>query len=154
MPNWCSNTVTISHEDSNKLNALFEQIDTKGEFFNYVLPIDLTNAYYDALEKWGTKWEPDVEEVEYIEGEVNFYMNTAWSPPIGVYEELKRQGFVVMATYYEPGMCFVGKWEDGSDEYYEYDDLTSDNIRDFIPDDLVDDYCLDEFLAEAEEENA
>jgi hypothetical protein len=55
--------------------------------------------------------------------------------------------------YEEPGMVFVGCWDsEGADDYYEYDDLTSENIRDNIPNYLVDEFALDEQLAEYEEE--
>jgi hypothetical protein len=50
-------------------------------------------------------------------------------------------------------MCFVGCWDsEGADDYYEYDEFTSKNIRDNIPEYLVEEFALDERLAEYEEE--
>ena len=38
MPNWCNNTVEISHKDRSKMEALVEAIN-KGEFCNHVIPV-------------------------------------------------------------------------------------------------------------------
>jgi hypothetical protein len=49
-------------------------------------------------------------------------MDTAWSPPINIFEELYNQGYGVKAFYIEEGMAFAGKFEDGSDWFYAYGD--------------------------------
>jgi len=50
-------------------------------------------------------------------------------------------------------MCFVGCWDsEGADDHYEYSDFTSDNIKDNIPAYLVEEFALDEQLAEYEDE--
>jgi hypothetical protein len=55
--------------------------------------------------------------------------------------------------YEECGMCFVGCWDsEGADDHYEYSDFTSDNIKDNIPAYLVEEFALDEQLAEYEDE--
>lgn len=57
--------------------------------------------------------------------------------------------------YHECGMGFVGYWDSElHDEYYEYyeDNITSENIREFIPEHIVDEWCLDEQLENMEEE--
>ena len=47
--------------------------------------------------------------------------DTAWSPPLGLYERLKVLGYTVKAYYFEPGMQFAGEWTDGEDVYWEGD---------------------------------
>ena len=49
-------------------------------------------------------------------------------------------------------MCFVGCWDsEGADDHYEYNEFTSDTIRDNIPEYLVDYFGLDERLDEYEQ---
>jgi hypothetical protein len=63
-------------------------------------------------------------------------------------------GFEIEAFYYEPGMCFVGKWDNGIDEYYEYSGATSETVREMIGAELDDYFAISESMAEWEEENA
>jgi hypothetical protein len=89
MPNWCNNTVEISHEDKSKMEALVEAIN-QGKFCNHVIPVpeslhivagkvgdpdeqakleaqeklnEDTHGYknwYDfCVNEWGTKWDVD-----------------------------------------------------------------------------------------------
>ena len=62
--------------------------------------------------------------------------STAWSPPIGVYEKMLENNIGVEATYYEPGMCFVGSWKNGLDEYYDYSGSNSKEIPNLIGEEL------------------
>jgi len=55
--------------------------------------------------------------------------------------------------YYEPGMGYCGKFEDGSDEYYEYSGEKSDTVRAAIGDELDDMFGISESMAEYEAEN-
>jgi hypothetical protein len=66
---------------------------------------------------------------------------------------LLEQGFDVTLYYYEPGMGFVGKWEDGCDDYYEYSGENSDTVRAAIGDELDDMFGISESMAEYEAEN-
>ena len=86
--------------------------------------------YSFATTEWGTKWDIGSEDGDKCEeivpngnddeiGETarwTFFFQTAWAPPIGVYEKLFEDGFEVYATYYEPGCDFAGIWEDGDDQ--------------------------------------
>jgi hypothetical protein len=50
-------------------------------------------------------------------------------------------------------MCFVGCWDsEGADDHYDYGDATSKTIKDIVPAYLVEQFALDERLAEYEEE--
>lgn len=66
------------------------------------------NAIEYCYSKWHTKWEVEADIVEEYPWSIEIRFDSAWAPPIGVYEELHKQGFDVQARYYEPGMCFGG----------------------------------------------
>ena len=72
---------------------------------------------------------------------------------MGVYEELVAQGFSITAYYYEPGMGYVGKYEDGYDECYDYSGHNSKTVVDVIGEELDEMFGISESMAEYEEEN-
>ena len=187
MPNWCNNTVVITHQDAAKLEALASAV-REGKFCHYAIPTpeDLNivagslgrdtpeqaelerksaenvekygyaNWYDFQVAKWGTKW--DVESYEgsdtkVVDGALQFGFDSAWAPPCGVYAALEEQGFTVKAYYYEPGMCFAGRWEDGFDDYYELSNMSSEQVREELPEDLDEMMGISESMAEWEEEN-
>ena len=52
-------------------------------------------------------------------------------------------------------MCFVGCWDsEGANDHYEYDGATSETVCNMIPEYLVNEFALDEQLAEYEEEES
>jgi hypothetical protein len=59
----------------------------------------------------------------------------------------------VTLYYYEPGMGYCGKWEDGFDACYEYAGEKSDTVRAAIGDELDDMFGISESMAEYEAEN-
>jgi hypothetical protein len=65
---------------------------------------------------------------------------------------MQEQGFEVEAYYYESGMCFAGKYDAIGDDYYEFSDMNSDEVRDTLPDDLDDMFAISETMAEYEDE--
>jgi len=115
------------------------------------------NWYDFNVAKWGTKWEigGDGNEAERDEDGLGFSapFDSAWSPPIAVCEALVEQGFEVVLYYYEPGMGYCGKFEDGSDDYYEYSGENSNTVRAAIGSDLDDMFGISESMAEYEAEN-
>ncbi len=115
------------------------------------------NWYDFNVAKWGTKWEigGNGNEAERDEDGLGFSapFDSAWSPPIAVCEALVEQGFEVVLYYYEPGMGYCGKFEDGYDEYYEYSDENSKTVRTAIGSDLDDMFGISESMAEYEAEN-
>jgi hypothetical protein len=72
---------------------------------------------------------------------------------MGVVERLNEQGYAVTLYYYESGMGFVGKYEDGVDDCYEYGGETSETVRSAIGDELDDFFGISESMAEYEAEN-
>ena len=187
MPNWCNNTVEISHPDTAKVYELVEAINA-GKFCNYAIPVpeDLQivagslgdsdeqkkleeatarniekhgygNWYDFCVAKWGTKWDVDAyDTVEYDDQHdkhgITFGFDSAWSPPVGVYEALVEQGFTVKAYYYEPGMCYAGIWEDGNDDYYEFSNMDSEQVAEDLPAELDEMFAISEQMAEWEAE--
>ena len=115
-------------------------------------------TWYDFnVAKWGTKWEiggnGDTAEIEDDGLSFSASFESAWSPPTGVCEALVEQGFEVTLYYNETGMGFVGKWEDGFDDYYEYSGENSTTVRVAIGDELDDMFGISESMAEYEAEN-
>jgi hypothetical protein len=113
------------------------------------------NWYDYQIAKWGTKWDVSCDSVEIDEDGLGFSgtFDSAWSPPVPIAEALAEQGFEVTLYYYEPGMGYCGKWEDGFDDYHEYSGETSATVRAAIGDDLDDMFGISESMAEYEAEN-
>jgi len=155
MPNWCSNNLTLRHKDTEKLNAAIAAFED-GRFLEHFVPLpDDKWEYGFCCENWGTKWDVGGSDSVYtVRGDktVQFAFDSAWSPPIEAYRAMREQGFDVVATYYEPGIAFVGKWDNGVDDCYEYGGETSDTVRDLIGEELDDEYGISEAMAEWEDE--
>jgi len=115
------------------------------------------NWYDFNVANWGTKWEVggNGDTAERDEDGLGFSapFESAWSPPIAVCEALVEQGFEVTLYYYEPGMGYVGKFEDGCDDYYEFSGENSKTVRAAIGDELDDMFGISESMAEYEAEN-
>ena len=115
------------------------------------------NWYDFQVARWGTKWDVGGSEftVERDEDGLGFSagFDSAWSPPMGVAEELVNRGLSVTLYYYEPGCAYVGKYEDGVDECYDYGDYDSRTVRAAIGSELDDFWNISEQMAEYEDEN-
>ena len=146
MPNWCMNTITVS-VTKEMMDALVAaaQEDKLLQFLNPIGEGD----YGKAWEEWGTKWEvreATVDGTEEIEGDYFAYLSfeTAWSPPIAAYRNAQEiHDIKISASYYEPGMCFVGLFDLDEDSCYEVD-FTDQNWSDIIPTDLISEWSLDD----------
>ena len=113
------------------------------------------NWYDFCVNEWGTKWEigADGNPAQDIPGGLMLGFESAWSPPIAAYEKLTDMGFRIRAMYYEPGMAYAGIWEDGSDDYYEYGGMNSDEIAEELPMDLDEAFGISHSVSEWEQEN-
>jgi hypothetical protein len=116
------------------------------------------NWYDFCVARWSTKWDvggDDGYAQELNEGDTSITLSfdSAWSPPIGVYEALVEQGFTVKAYYYEPGMCYAGVWDNGDDNYYELGSMDSKQIREEIDPELDEVMGISESVEMWEEEN-
>lgn len=177
MPNWCSNTVTLEHEDPAMIERVRKAFNA-GALLNEFIPCPAELHEHDAptrdegraeqfLEKygatdwynwqvknWGTKWDVggDGAEAQDIEGGLMLSFDSAWAPPTNAYEKLMEMGFRVYATYYEPGMCFAGIWDNGDDNYFEYSNMSAAEVRAEMPVELDESYGISDYLEEMEEE--
>ena len=162
MPNWCLNNLTISHENRSKVMQ-FVRVYKEGKVCDHYLPVPRTDDgeliidqthpdywYNWCVNNWGTKWDIGSDNGEVhglnptiVDNEATMTFDSAWSPPIGLYEELDRLGFMVDATYFEPGMGYCGIWHDGDDLYTEYG-----SDKGLIPVRVWEDYNLAEFFEE------
>ena len=114
------------------------------------------NWYDYCVNEWGTKWDiggGDGYTAEQDANTVVFNFDSAWSPPLAAYTKLMEQGFEILAYYFEPGMAFAGRWDDGCDDYYEYGGMTSEQIADELPDDLDETFDISGQVAEWEAED-
>jgi hypothetical protein len=153
MPNWCDNTLNISHSDKTKLDELeaeLSKIDKDGrsqaQLFEHFRPNPSGEWDYGwSIENWGTKWEASIIDWERLDEEsMIIYFETAWAPPIAFYNFLLEDDWNIEAFYHESGMCFAGIYDNGSDDYYEYSDLTPDEIDEQFPHELNDMYGIAE----------
>ena len=161
MPNWCMNNLTLRHKDIAKLNAAIAAFED-GRFLEHFVPLpDDKWEYGFCCENWGTKWDVGGSDSVYtVRGDktVQFAFDSAWSPPIEAYRAMCAQGFELEATYYEPGIAFVGKVAGNEDEFdddcYEYGSETSETVRDLIGPELDDEYGISEQMSDWEDEQA
>jgi hypothetical protein len=190
MPNWCENTVEITHNDPSMVErarkafnegALLQEFvpcpqelrDTVAGYMGEGTPAQLEleakeranlekyghkNWYDWCVANWGTKWDvgADGYEAQDLGTQIGqgliLNFESAWAPPIGAYETLLDLGFNIKAYYYEPGMAFVGKWDNGDDECCEYGGYTSETVRDLIGDELDDMFGISEAMKDWEAE--
>jgi len=97
------------------------------------------DAWWDwRVSHWGTKWEVGMDKGRENYAQLNdagtklfVSFDSAWSPPLGVYEELRRQGFGIAAYYWEQGMEFCGRFTT------EYGDETFDDNQPPLDIDVV-----------------
>ena len=114
MPNWCSNKAVFiaKTEQAIQLYKDFKKYleDGNTHFFSFFMPTG----------SWGTKWDVNLNLINlYHDLVIDMYEDTAWTPPIEFYDFMVEKGFDVQASYYEPGCGFVGKYNNGADDYRE-----------------------------------
>ena len=142
MPNWCDNTLTITHPDKSKIDAIETGLSDKTNqaLFNTILPNPSGEWDYEwSVNNWGTKWEASVHDWERQDDNTIWVsFDSAWSPPIQLYEFMEAdEGYTVVAMYWESGMGFCGRFADGYDDYYDYDITDIDSINS-LPEELLD----------------
>lgn len=161
MPNWCMNNLTVTHSDPAKLQEFVDAWNS-GSVCNHYLPTprneslqfieDKTSPdywYSWNISNWGTKWDFGKDEhddvAQIVNNEVSVSFDTAWSPPIEFYNHLQKLRYMVIATYWEPGIGFCGFYENGIEDTIEYED------KEEIPDELWDQFGMEDFFEMSEE---
>jgi len=153
------NSVEITG-DAETLEAIAEAAK-EGKLLEYLAPIGEWD-YGTAVETWGTKWDVTCED-PYLYADSNtliMHFDSAWSPPVDAYQKGEENHDIrITAHYYECGMMFAGKYEDGADFEYSLD-FDNEDWKDDIPDDIVEHWDLEheyeswkEWQQEDEEEN-
>ena len=124
MPNWCANNLTVEHDDPAMLDKFVEAFKAKKVCETFVGKHPEDADWYDwNVANWGTKWDIGGEQCgEPVRDNkrVMVSFDSAWSPPISLYEKLVEDGFLVHASYFEPGLGFCGTWINGWDNYIDY----------------------------------
>ena len=147
MPNWCSNSFTVTHEDPAMITKFAEAFKA-GNLFETFVPLSSGEwDYGTAIEEWGTKW--DVSNGGDItvdpDGKSAYgFFDTAWGPATEAYAKFNELGFDIDVLYHETGMCFAGHFCDGEDYCVEYD-FTNEDWREDIGDEEVLDLLESEY---------
>lgn len=114
--------------------------------------------YSFGIGEWGCKWNCDandwtVNEYDEENLSINFWFDSPWGPPENLYQNISDGKFGedlhVFAEWHEEGMAFIGRFDDGFSETFEYSDLDS---LDGIPEDLIENWNLREMLEERADE--
>lgn len=161
MPNWTQNIVTFSHPDSTKIidiikAAEFASKNSGDNFLNVFVPRPISESenWYDwNTSNWGTKWDvhPNITEVNNYSVTLSF--DSAWAPPIQFYRTIiEEHGYEVLAFYNEEGLAFAGVFDNGHDDYYEYADMDSDEIEEYLPSNLDEMFNISSNRADWEQE--
>jgi hypothetical protein len=156
MPNWCNNNLTIESSDLNLINKFKLALDSDGLFQSFKPNPTGEWNYAWSVENWGVKWDissEDIQIIQFDEDRIIIDFDTAWGPPLEFYKYLESLGYTVVGMYHESGMCFCGIYSNGFDEYYEFGDLTHEEIRATIPDELDECYMISEMAENREQDD-
>jgi hypothetical protein len=111
--------------------------------------------YSWAHHNWGTKWSVDVTGYDYNpeQGVIYISGNTAWAPPITLWEKVSQKfGVTISGHYVEEGMDFIGafvvrngrvfdscgSFSDHLPEGFDWDNDDAYEIHDEVRDRLID----------------
>ena len=130
MPNWCENYLRLevpNKQEADKIVAVLDSDEDDVGLLNHLMPQPENNPdwYSWRVNNWGTKWEVSIEHYERDDNDdgtvtFNFNFDSAWGPPVGVYDYVsEKEGWSLYATYIEGGMCFGGYHEEGQDHSFE-----------------------------------
>lgn len=164
MSDWCQNNLTIEHDDLNKVME-FVKAYKEGRACEHYMPVPKNDKgelitdesssdywYTWCINNWGTKWDIGSDNDEshglhptIVGNQATMSFDSLWTPPVFLYKILCKLGFSVEATYFEPGARFCGIFKDGEEEYIEYR-----NDKNMIPKRIWDEYNLDEFFEDEE----
>lgn len=141
MPNWCRNSITISHDDPAMIKRL---VDHKDAPLQEMIPcpqnlLDGEGWYNWRVNNWGTKWDITLEDV-YVDPDgktMNARFDSAWAPPIEAYDKLRDMGFNIYALYSESGVGFCGIYDEDGDHSFSTPSFENEDWTDALPDELV-----------------
>jgi|DEB0MinimDraft_6_1074348.scaffolds.fasta_scaffold153553_2 hypothetical protein len=165
MPNHTDNRVTLYHKDSQQIDMIYNIMNTPDTPLCQTLipmPKELEGTagfdengvagwYKWRLDNWGTKWDVYDAQCDYFDANtLRLYFDTAWSPPMRIYEKLTDMGFEVTARYLDEGWGYIGEYVNGDD--WCTNDVES--VAEHYPE-LDEEFGISERIAEyQDEENA
>jgi hypothetical protein len=153
MPNNTDVRVYIDHPNKNRIDDM-EKIFSEDYPFNMIIPMpddilrdNLTmeqrkasngrNWYDWCVENWGTKWDAyNIGTQRLSDTSLYVMMETAWSPPIPIFEKLVELGFEISAYYLDEGWNYIGMFECGEAFYFDVD-------KTITPYNLIDEFNLE-----------
>ena len=99
-----------AYNEEHKNDDFHRHAQTQQQVDDLYAKYGVANWYDWANQHWGTKWnvnEPELEDDGY---ELTYHFDTAWSPPVPIYEALaeKYPDAHISWFYDEPGMEFSG----------------------------------------------
>ena len=157
MPNNTDVRIYIDHSNKSRIDDM-ENIFSNDYPFNMIIPMpddilrdNLTmeqrkesngrNWYDWSVQNWGTKWDAYEVRVQRLSDTSLYVMlETAWSPPIPIFEKLVELGFEVSAYFLDEGWMYIGQFECGEAFYFDV------NLSD-APFNLIDEFNLEGELA-------
>jgi len=161
MPNHTDNRVILSHDDSQQIDMIYNIMNTDDTpLCQTLIPMpeelegtqglsDSPNWYDWRRQHWGTKWDIYNATCERMdENTLVMSFDTAWSPPIFVYDKLVEMGFEVSARYLDEGWMYIGEYIDGNG-------WTTDDVESVVTEypDLDLEFGISDRMAEWAEEN-
>ena len=113
------------------------------------------NWYDYCVNEWGTKWDVggDGQASQDSPTDLQLNFDSAWAPPIAAMEKFQDLGFKVKLIYWESGMCYCGLFDENGDDYFDYTDMTADEVDKAINDEVDECMCIVENLRTWEEDN-
>ena len=164
MPNHTDNRVTLYHKDSQQIDMIYNIMNTPDTPLCQTLipmPKELEGTagfdengvagwYKWRLDNWGTKWDVYDAQCDYFDANtLRLYFDTAWSPPMRIYEKLTDMGFEVTARYLDEGWGYIGEYVNGDD--WCTDDVES--VAEHYPE-LDEEFGISELIAEYQDEES
>jgi hypothetical protein len=124
MPNWCTNSLSVSAKKSDDLMRFLEKVsgtNENGEKVDFTFatlvpqPQDEEDWYNWNINNWGTKWDVGDSYISIDDEKLNAYISfdTAWSPPVEWLEKVIPMfpELNFRLKYFEGGVGFAGVLE-------------------------------------------
>jgi hypothetical protein len=93
MPNWCENSVRVNG-DPKEVKEFIEFVKSDDSDFDFEKICPFPNGEWDydwCINSWGTKWSAQEISTDHDQEVADYYFDTAWSPPEGIYSELVKK---------------------------------------------------------------
>ena len=134
-----------------------EQIKLEEDTARNIATHGYANWYDYCVNEWGTKWDVGGEGDQATEdgpNAIRMNFDSAWAPPVPAMQKFQDLGFKVKLVYWESGMCFCGVFDENGDDYFDYTDMSADEVEANINPEIDECMCIVENLREWEEDNA